>query len=112
MRITKEFTFDAAHNLTEYEGKCESLHGHTYKLHVTLECPVAANGLAFDFVTLKKEVEEKVLNKLDHVYLNELIPQSTAENIAIWIWNKLQHLPLHEIKVWETPTSFVAYQGN
>lgn len=114
MLVTKEFTFDSAHFLPNYNGKCERLHGHTYKLHVTVEADIEPeSGIAFDFVELKKIVKEHVINKLDHYLLNDIIPISSAENIAIWIWDTLKKagLPLHEIKVWETPTSFVTYQG-
>jgi 6-pyruvoyltetrahydropterin/6-carboxytetrahydropterin synthase len=49
---------------------------------------------------------------LDHSYLNEMIDNPSAENIAIWIWQRLkQDLPLHEIRVFETTTSFVTYRG-
>lgn len=111
MLVSKEFEFDAAHKLTNYQGKCESLHGHRWKVHITVEAPVGKDGLAFDFVKLKQIVEEKVINKLDHTYLNDLFPQPSTENIAIWIWNNLASLPLREVKVWESPTSWVTYQG-
>ena len=110
--IAKEFTFDAAHKLLKYNGPCANLHGHTYKLQVTLSGPVLKNGMVFDFVDLKKIVTEKVISKLDHKFINKIIKQSTAENIVIWIWKQLKKdLPLYEIMLWETPTSFVAYKG-
>lgn len=111
MLVTKEFSFDAAHNLINYHGSCEKLHGHTWKLHVTVRAPVGQDGLAFDFVELKKIVHAKVISRLDHVYLNDLLKQSSAENLAVWIWEELKELPLYEIKVWETPTSFITYYG-
>jgi len=110
--IAKEFTFDAAHKLLKYNGPCANLHGHTYKLQVTLSGPVLKNGMVFDFVDLKKIVTEKVISKLDHKFINKIIKQSTAENIVIWIWKQLKKdLPLYEIMLWETPTSFVNYKG-
>ncbi|MHC4778479.1 MAG: 6-carboxytetrahydropterin synthase QueD [Planctomycetota bacterium] len=111
MKVSKEFTFDAAHNLTEYQGKCEALHGHTYRLRVTLSGEVQSSGMLFDFVELKAVVEDKVLQIVDHAYLNDTLPQPTAENLAVWIWDRLEDLPLCEIRVWETPTSFVTYEG-
>lgn len=112
MLVTKEFTFDAAHNLPRYHGKCERLHGHTFKLHVTLKAPLDTwSGMAFDFNDLKRRVQDRVISVLDHAYLNEIVPNPSAEYLAFWIWQRLQDLPLHEIKVWETPTSFVCYQG-
>jgi 6-pyruvoyltetrahydropterin/6-carboxytetrahydropterin synthase len=111
MRVTREFRFEAAHNLIEYKGKCERLHGHSYVLHVTLEAPVRPDGLAFDFVELRRIVEAKVIRPLDHTYLNDTMRQPSAENIAIWVWEHLTELPLAEVTVFETPTSWVTYRG-
>jgi 6-pyruvoyltetrahydropterin/6-carboxytetrahydropterin synthase len=111
VRVCREFTFDSAHRLEEYKGKCEALHGHTYRLRVSLEAPVGADGIAVDFCEIKKVVDERVLAALDHVYLNEVLPQPTAENMAVWIWKRLEGLPLFEVRLWETPTSFVSYRG-
>jgi 6-pyruvoyltetrahydropterin/6-carboxytetrahydropterin synthase len=115
MLITKEFLFDAAHYLTNYKGKCEKLHGHTYKLHVTLKGSVQKSGMVIDFAEFKKIVEEHVLNKLDHTLLNDILKKPSAENLVIWIWDKLDTafksypVKLYEIKLWETPTSFVTF---
>ena len=111
MLVTKEFTFDSAHFLPDYHGKCEAMHGHTYKIHVTIQGKVHPDGMVYDFVELKKLVKLKVVNKLDHQLLNDIIKIPSAENIAIWVWEQLEKdLPLYEIKVWETATSFVTYQ--
>lgn len=112
MLIVKEFTFDAAHRLLNYNGPCANLHGHTYKLQVVLSGPVQKNGMVIDFVDLKKVVMERVISKLDHKFINKIIRQPTAENISIWVWKQLEEsLPLYEIKLWETPTGFVVYRG-
>ena len=112
MLLTKEFTFDAAHKLDWYQGKCKDLHGHMYRLHVTVTGEVDKNGIIIDFADLKKIVNEKALDFLDHKNLNDVMDNPTAENIAIWIWDKLKDdLSLHEVKLWETPTSFVTYRG-
>ena len=116
MRVTKEFQFDSAHNLPNYHGKCERLHGHTYRLQVTIEAPVDVDtGMALDFAILGDIVEEQVVTVLDHRYINEIIPISSAENVTLWIWNrlsgKLPHARLSEIRLWETPTSSVTYSG-
>ncbi len=92
MKVTKQFKFDSAHFVPNYYGKCERTHGHTYKLHVTVEGEVGENGMTIDFVILKKMVTKKVLDKLDHQLLNDIIPIATAENVAIWIWNQLVDL--------------------
>jgi 6-pyruvoyltetrahydropterin/6-carboxytetrahydropterin synthase len=114
LRISKEFSFDAAHHLIDYHGKCENLHGHTYRLRVTVEGPVQPNGLVMDFVEIKRLVKEKVVNRLDHTNVNDTIKHSSAENIAIWSWNELKPVMpmLVEISVWETPDSYATYNGN
>jgi len=106
MKVTKEFVFDAAHYLPNYEGKCERLHGHTWKLHVTVETTVKEDGLAFDFVKLKQLTMDRVVNRLDHQVVNDLVPNPSAELIALWVWHQLRDLPLSAVTVWETPTSF------
>lgn len=113
MRIQKDFTFDAAHNLTMYHGKCEKLHGHTYKLSVILDGTPDSEGMIIDFCEISDIVKEKVISKLDHSYINDILPQPTAENIAVWIWEqtaedlKRENCSLSEIHVWETASSCV-----
>ena len=112
MLATKIFTFDSAHQLKDYQGQCANLHGHTYILHVTVKGEIKADGLVIDFAIIKKIVKKQIMESLDHKYLNDIISQPSAENIAVWIWNKLdKKMPLYEIKLWETPTSYVTYQG-
>lgn len=151
MLLTKIFTFDAAHALTQYYGQCETLHGHTFTLHVTVEGPVAENGLVLDFTFLKGIVKRCVLKKLDHQNLNDHFENPSSERMAQWIWSQLADLPrllqeeiqnpvlledlrkyganpektlqalpstaqlqqirLHEIKLFESPTSCVTYRG-
>lgn len=72
MFILKEFEFDAAHYLPEYHGKCEKLHGHTYKLVVKVEGAPDAEGMVIDFIVLKNIVKDEVLSKLDHACLNDI----------------------------------------
>ena len=113
MLLSKDFTFDAAHNLIHYHGKCERLHGHTYRLRVTLEGQPDAEGMIMDFIELKQIVSERVLSRLDHAYLNDILPQPSAETIAVWIWNELaenvarENCRLYEVSVWETASSCV-----
>jgi len=112
MKVCREFTFDAAHHLTEYKGKCERVHGHTYRLRVCVEGEVGENGLVIDFAELKKVVREKVLAVLDHTDLNDFFEQPSCENIVVWIWKALSpHLSLAEIWLWESPDTFVVYRG-
>ncbi|PIE22595.1 MAG: 6-carboxytetrahydropterin synthase QueD [Planctomycetota bacterium] len=109
--VTKEFVFDAAHQLPNYQGKCERLHGHTWKLHVTLKAAVnPKDGIAFDFVELKRAVKSRVIDLLDHSLVNDYIEHPSAENICLWIASKLEDLPLYELKCWETPSSFATWR--
>lgn len=112
MFIAKEFSFDSAHRLRNYNGPCANLHGHTYKLQVIVKGVVQKSGMVMDFTEIKTSVSKRVISKLDHVFINKIIKQPTAENIAMWIWKQLEKdIPLYEIKLWETPTSYVAFRG-
>jgi len=109
--VTKVFTFDSAHSLPNYPGQCRNIHGHTYRLEVTVKGKVnPETGMVIDFYDLKRIVDENAVNKLDHYYLNDILPCiPTAENIALWICQAIRdELPnLYRIKLWETPTSSV-----
>jgi 6-pyruvoyltetrahydropterin/6-carboxytetrahydropterin synthase len=112
MFLCRKFKFDAAHNLVNYHGKCERLHGHTYKISVMLKGSPDSEGMIYDFTELKSIVNEIVLSKLDHSYINDIIPQPTAEYIAQWIFRVLdgplrrENCELFEICVWETENSY------
>jgi 6-pyruvoyltetrahydropterin/6-carboxytetrahydropterin synthase len=115
MFVSKEFTFDSAHFLTKYHGKCENMHGHTYRLRVTVEGPVQEDGMVLDFKELKSLVKEKVVDKYDHQNLNDFFENPSAELIAMKIWEDLKDLPsgkLFEVVLWETADSFVTYRGH
>ena len=88
--LKRTFHFDAAHQVADYNGKCENLHGHTYILTVTITGKLQKNGMVLDFAILKKIVNETVLNKLDHKFLNDIFENPTTENIAIFIFDALQ----------------------
>ncbi len=106
LSVTKVFTFDAAHQLPNHPGKCRRLHGHTYRLEVTVAAELdAKTGMVLDFYDLSSVVKEKVLSRLDHRYLNDFVENSTAENLCLWIARELTELPLQQIRLWETPTS-------
>lgn len=112
MFVSKEFTFDAAHFLTKYHGKCENLHGHTYRLRVTVRGEIQEDGMVVDFLELKKIVKEKILDKFDHRNLNDFFENPTAELAAKFIWDELKpELNLYEVVLWETENSFVTYKG-
>ena len=113
MLLSKDFTFDAAHNLIHYHGKCERLHGHTYRLRVVVEGTPDSEGMIIDFTELKAIVNERILSRLDHAYINDIITQPSAENIALWVWGELEesvrreNCRLYEVHVWETANSRV-----
>ena len=114
MILRKEYGFEAAHFIYNHPGKCRNLHGHSYRVFVSVEGEVLPEtGMLIDFDDLSKIVVGKVIEPLDHHFLNDLIPLSTAENIAVWIWNQLQPgLPgLCQIEVFETSDACVIYRG-
>jgi 6-pyruvoyltetrahydropterin/6-carboxytetrahydropterin synthase len=109
--VSREFTFAGAHRLPGYRGRCEQLHGHTWRLRVTVCAPVGEVGIAFDFKDLASAIHERVLSVLDHADLNTVLPQPSAERIAQWVWQRLADLPLAEVRVWESDQTFVTYRG-
>ena len=109
-QIVKEFEFSAAHYLTKYHGKCEQLHGHNYRLAVTVTGALGQDDLVIDFVELKKIVQEKIIDTLDHTNLNDRFSNPTCELVAQWIWQQLKsHIPVTTVQLWETDTSAVTY---
>ena len=114
MIVRRVFRFEAAHRLPHHPGKCRELHGHSYRLVVSVDRPVeAASGMAIDFGDLKETVRREVVDRVDHRSLNDLIDNPTAELIAAWAWERLTpHLAgLTEIELWETEDCSVVYRG-
>ncbi|MFZ0370597.1 MAG: 6-carboxytetrahydropterin synthase QueD [Halobacillus sp.] len=114
--VSKEFTFDAAHHLHCYEGKCKNLHGHTYRVVFGISGYVDDIGIVIDFGDIKEIWKEQIEIHLDHRYLNDTLPNmnTTAENMVVWIYEKMA-AALEErseghrvefVKLYETPTSF------
>ncbi|OAJ74384.1 6-pyruvoyl tetrahydrobiopterin synthase [Brevibacillus sp. SKDU10] len=118
--VSKEFTFDAAHHLHAYEGKCKNLHGHTYKVVFGISgCPNEI-GITVDFGDIKTIWKEQIEVYLDHRYLNETLPpmNTTAENMVAWIFEKMeesltnssiyqeQGVRVEFVRLFETPTSY------
>ncbi|KAA0770138.1 6-carboxytetrahydropterin synthase QueD [Bacillus sp. AR2-1] len=119
--VSKEFTFDAAHHLHCYEGKCKNLHGHTYKVVFGISGYVNEIGLAIDFGDIKEIWKNEIEIYLDHRYLNETLPamNTTAENMVVWIYEKMAEALLKDnrvneykgarvefVRLFETPTSY------
>ncbi|MDA1060910.1 MAG: 6-carboxytetrahydropterin synthase QueD [bacterium] len=112
MELSVAFHFAASHFLTKYHGKCENLHGHNYKILIKIEGPVKNDGMVLDFKKIKDIVNKKVIDKLDHTHLNDTMDNPSAENLAIWIWDKIEkELPLKEVTVYETDDYFCSYHG-
>lgn len=116
--ITKVFTFDSAHHLNDYPGKCKNIHGHTYKLEVTLKGIPDKNGLVIDFHDLSDLVEREILSKVDHKYLNDIFDfNPTCEMLGLWIWEQMSksmsgmNCDLDKIVLWETPTSYITIEA-
>ncbi|WP_416825561.1 6-carboxytetrahydropterin synthase QueD [Ectobacillus polymachus] len=117
--VCKEFTFDAAHHLHAYEGKCKNLHGHTYKVVFGISAYLNDIGIAVDFGDIKEIWKNEIELYLDHRYVNETLPpmNTTAENMVVWIYEKMEAaLQLRDqlykggrvefVKLYETPTSY------
>lgn len=120
--VNVEESFSAGHALRGYKGKCENVHGHNYKVRVTLEGEsLDAIGLLYDFVNVKK-VMKAVMETLDHKFLNDFAPFDTvnpsAENIARYFYEQTaQQLPaaphgarLASVTVWETDVTSATYR--
>ncbi len=117
--ITVEKHFDAAHYLRGYQGKCEAMHGHRYRVVVRIQASGLNDiGLAYDFTDLKNHLKN-ILEKFDHTCLNDVPPfdkiNPSAENIAATIYNELKKklagepVTLTCVEAWETPEQGVAY---
>lgn len=116
--VTKHFSFEACHYLPHYVGACHNLHGHSYKLSVTvtgnIQTEGAKKGMIIDFKDLKKIVNEQVVDKYDHAYLNEIFENPTAEVMVEHIGENLKellhpHFTLLSVKLWETEDSYAEY---
>ena len=118
--VTKLFEFEACHHLPHYDGACHNIHGHSYKLEVTVSGQVSKNendpkcGMIIDFKDIKAIVKSVAVDKYDHSNLNEFFPNPTAEimvkQIAVDIMSKLpQGVYLMSCKLWETSTSYAEW---
>lgn len=139
--VTKRITFEASHRLLNYNGACKNIHGHSYKLEVTLGLCKEENGMVMDFKYLNKLIQQKIIDGLDHALIvdardNTLLDfcrvegmkytiidmegGPTAENMAELIYGILlkelflltEQRPVGlHIKLWETENSYVEYHG-
>lgn len=117
MELYKRFQIEAAHRLPNVPPghKCARLHGHSFRIRLALEGPVAEPaGWVIDFAEVGKAFEP-LFRQLDHNYLNEVegLENPTSENLARWIWARLKpDLPeLSAVEVAETCNSGCIYRG-
>jgi 6-pyruvoyltetrahydropterin/6-carboxytetrahydropterin synthase len=119
--IYVEGSFSAGHALRGYKGKCENVHGHNYKVRLTLEGPALdETGLLSDFAGLKKSMRE-TMALLDHKFLNDQAPfdqcNPSAENLAKYFYDEtVRRFPensngprLKNVTIWETDTTAATY---
>ncbi len=102
-------TFQAAHFLKDYKGKCEKTHGHTFKVEVVIEVKeLDVTGIGVDFAVIKKLLNEVLP---DHTHLNEVYPfNPSAENLARQFFQELKsRLPVREVTVWESEDAAATY---
>lgn len=138
VRVTKQFHFEMAHALLDYDGPCKNIHGHSYQLNVTVKGMVKTNtsdsdeGMVVDFGIIKKIVKELVVDVFDHAlvlnerakidvsnfeFMNKLIRvpyQPTCENMLVHFAKTIQqnlpsHIMLHSLFLRETNTSFAEW---
>ena len=120
-QVRVEDTFSSGHALRGYRGKCENVHGHNYRVRITVEgSQLDSIGLLVDF-TLLKQVMREIIGRLDHQFINDLEPFRTvnpsAENLAKYFYDEMQiglkNLPpgarITEATIWETDTSQATY---
>ena len=145
MKIVKIIEWDMGHRVLHHRSVCRGLHGHRYKIEICVSGDLVSKsgaseeGMVIDFSDIKKISNQFIQEKLDHAFMvwkkdEDLISffkQSkghkpvivpftpTAENIAAYIFNKLQDkfldvyktgLHLHSVKLWETPSSYALYE--
>ena len=133
--VTKTVKFDAAHVLTNHQGLCKNLHGHTYRVDVSVTQPaVDDRDLVIDFKDLKGIANEVICDRFDHAFIYNTVSvgeceiaavvekngmrtvaipfRSTAENLAKMFFSELKaRIPgLAAVKVWETADSSAEYK--
>ncbi len=118
-QITIETHFSSAHRLRGYNGECERLHGHNWKVKIFVASEVLNNlGMIMDFRDIKSQTKVLV-DRLDHQYLNDIAPfteiNPTTENIAKYMFDELSktintdQLRISMVEIWESPTCSASY---
>ena len=138
IRVTKEFSFEMSHVLWNYDGPCRNVHGHSYRLFVTLSgTPVnepghPKNGMVMDFTDLKNIVKKNIVDLFDHsvvvsrnfdsgktemftkMFGNTVLVdyQPTCENLVADFAQRISGLLLHNLKLYETASSFAEWYAS
>jgi len=119
--VSVEQTFAAGHALRNYKGKCENVHGHNYRVRITMQGDqLDSTGLLVDFLDVKSLIGG-VVDYLDHQFINDLPPfdelNPSAENIAKYFYDRVNgglknDVPVRvsEVTIWETDTSSAVYR--
>ncbi len=120
--VSVEQTFAAGHALRNYKGKCENVHGHNFKVQVVIEGEKHDDsGLLVDFLDVKAAMQ-KIIDRLDHVFLNDVAPfdvkNPSAENIAEYFYQEMTRslgagvpVRIREVRIWETDIQSAAYRA-
>ena len=119
MIVCKIFTFEAAHNLPNYDGPCCNQHGHSYKLEVSVSGPIqdtgSEKGMIVDFSKLKAYIQKNIIDVYDHTNLNESFDDNpTAEKLLYKIVDTIGAMnglitKLERVRLWETATSYAQW---
>jgi len=118
--ISVDYSFAAGHALRNYKGKCENVHGHNYKVRVTVKGDhLNSTGLLVDFGDLRGAMKSLV-DRLDHQFLNDLSPfnhvNPSAENLARYFCHEMapqvkeQGARIASVTVWETDLTSATYR--
>ena len=117
--LSIEVSFAAAHQLRGYKGKCENMHGHNWRVQISVLAErLNEIDIAIDFHDLKKMAQE-VIAPLDHAFLNDVFPftekNPSSENIAKWIFDSMkkkinaEYLRTAAVTVWESENASASY---
>ena len=130
-KVTKHIDFCYGHRLLNYDGQCRHLHGHNGRVEIDIEADkLDARGMVYDFSDIKETIKTWIDETLDHRMLlgkdDPMLPvlkergesfyvmdeNPTAENIAKLIFDhaRSKGLPVIEVRLWETPTSYASYR--
>jgi len=116
--LSIETQFAAAHQLRGYKGKCENLHGHNWRVQVSISSEkLNSIGIVLDFHDFKK-ITNEIISVLDHSNLNEVFPfteiNPSSENIAKWIYESAQKrfddsVKVNSVTIWESENASATY---